>query len=84
MLFRSVLDENGKLRSKYAAYEFREVPLNNLKFLAFRMDNAPWGKEVDLRRKIDHAIDRDVIVRELFRSHARVAKTIIPPGMTNW
>lgn len=83
-LYNEVLDENGKVRAKYAGYEFRETPLNNLKFIAFRMDKAPWGKDVELRREVSLAIDRDVIVKDLFRGHARTATNIIPSGMTNW
>jgi ABC-type transport system substrate-binding protein len=83
-LYNEILDENGKVRSKYAGYEFREVPLNNLKFVAFKMSNAPWGTDVELRREVSQAINRDIIVKDLFRGHARASKTIIPPGMTNW
>lgn len=80
-LYNEVLDSNGKLRPKYSEYQLREVPLNNLKFVAFRMGKAPWGTDVELRRKVNSAVDRAVIVASLFRGHARPATTIIPPGM---
>jgi len=83
-LYNEVLDQDGKLRPKYSAYELREVPLNNLKFVAFRMGNAPWGANVQLRHKVDEAINRDVIVKDLFRGHARSARSIIPPNMSGW
>jgi peptide/nickel transport system substrate-binding protein len=83
-LYNEVLDQDGKLRTKYAAYDLREVPLNNLKFLAFRIGKVPWGTETGLRRKVNQAINRDVIVSELFRGHAHSTVRIIPLGMTGW
>jgi ABC-type transport system substrate-binding protein len=77
-LYGEVLDQNGRLKPKYASSQLRIVPLNNLKFLAFRMGVAPWGTDASLRRRVDQAIDRSAIVSNLFRGQARVAHGIIP------
>jgi len=77
-LYREVLDQTGRLNAKYSGSQLRVVPLNNLKFLAFRMGAAPWGTDVFLRRKVGDAIDRAVIVTNLFRGQARAAYALIP------
>jgi ABC-type transport system substrate-binding protein len=77
-LYGEVLDQAGGLKPKYASSQLRIVPLNNLKFLAFRMGAAPWGTEAALRQRVDQAIDRSAIVSNLFRGQARAARGIIP------
>jgi ABC-type transport system substrate-binding protein len=77
-LYGEILDQAGRLRPKYSSSRLRVVPLNNLKFLAFRMGAAPWGTDVTLRRKVNDAIDRESMVDSLFRGQARVARSIVP------
>jgi ABC-type transport system substrate-binding protein len=77
-LYGEVLDPKGELSSKYASSRLRVVPLNNLKFLAFRMGTAPWGTDSMLRKKVYDGIDRSSIVTNLFRGKARVALGVVP------
>lgn len=77
-LFGEVLDAKGQLNTKYASSKLRIVPLNNLKFLAFRMGTAPWGTDAALRKKVYESIDRSSIVTNLFRGDARVALGLVP------
>ena len=69
------------MKDSYKQYPFREVKLLNLKFLAFNMQKAPWGKNLDLRRRVSEGIDRDAITRQLFRGRARIATSVIPSGI---
>lgn len=78
-LYGEVLDPTGHVKTKYVGYQFRVVPLNNLKFLAFRMGASPWGTtDAALRHKVYDSIGRDAMVTTLFRGQARAAHTIIP------
>ncbi len=83
-LFDTVLDASGTVKPEWSGSEFREVKLNNLKFIAFNMEAAPWGKSPELRRRVYNAINRDEIVRQLFRGKARPAKSIIPSGLAGF
>lgn len=80
-LFSEILTPSGEVKDAYKQYPFREVKLLNLKFLAFNMQKAPWGKDLDLRRRVSEGIDRDAITRQLFRGRARVATSVIPSGI---
>jgi ABC-type transport system substrate-binding protein len=80
-LYSEILDGNGNLKPAYKQYAFREVKLLNLKYLAFNMQAAPWGKSVELRRRVSEAIDRRAITDQLFRGKARVATSVIPSGI---
>jgi len=77
-LYREVLDAKGALNAKYATSQLREVPLNNLKYLAFKMGTSPWGTDAALRRKVFDAIDRAGITSTLFVGKARPATSIVP------
>ena len=55
-LYGETLDQEGRLNPKYASSHLRTVPLNNLKFVAFRMGAAPWGTDATLRRKVYAAL----------------------------
>lgn len=78
-LYGEVFDPAGQVQAKYSQYKLKVVPLNNLKFLAFRMGTSPWGaKDATLRKKVYDSIDRNSIVSALFRGKARVARAIIP------
>jgi len=80
-LYSEILDSSGNLKPAYKQYPFREVKLLNLKYLAFNMQAAPWGKSEDLRRRVSDAIDRQAITQQLFRGKARVATSVIPSGI---
>lgn len=77
-LYGEVLDAKGELSSKYASSQLRIVPLNNLKFLAFRMGAAPWGTDAALRKKVYDSIDRTAIATSLFRGKARPSLSVVP------
>ena len=53
----------------------------NYQYLAFNLEEAVF-EDVRVRRAIAHAIDRDEIVRHLWRGQARLADSVLPPG--NW
>jgi len=83
-LYNDVLTSDGKLKSEWTAYESREVTLNNLKFIAFNTQRGPWGTHIELRRKVEAAIDQRVIVEQLFRGKARAASSVIPQGVAGF
>lgn len=83
-LFNEIFAEDGSVKPAWAKYTYREVKLNNLKFLAFNMQQAPWGKNLELRRKVAAAIDRKAIVNQLFKGKARVATSVIPSGVAGF
>ncbi len=53
----------------------------NYQYLAFNLQD-PAFRDVRVRRAIAHAVDRQAIVESLWRDHARLADSILPP--TNW
>lgn len=79
--FREVLASGGGLTPAWSRYELREVSLANLKFVAFNMQSVPWGARAEFRRALSDAIDRNALVRDLFRGHAHTARSIIPDGV---
>lgn len=79
-VFPEILDGGGRVKATYREYGYREVPLLNLKFLAFNMQRAPWGTSLDLRRRVLAALDREGIARLLFRGKATVAPSVLPVG----
>lgn len=80
-LFSQVFDNDGNLREEWKQYEYREVKLNNLKMLVFNMQKEGQGLDLRRRQAIAAAIDRQAIVRQLFKGKARPATSIIPTGM---
>lgn len=83
-LFDAVMDKDGNVLAKWADHRFREVKLNNLKFVGFNMLSKTWGGDPKWRQKVSDAIDRDEIVRTLFKGKARAAKSIVPSGMAGF
>jgi peptide/nickel transport system substrate-binding protein len=79
-VFPEILDGGGRVKATYREYGYREVPLLNLKFLAFNMQRAPWGTSLDLRKRVLAALDREGIARLLFRGKATVAPSVLPVG----
>jgi peptide/nickel transport system substrate-binding protein len=53
----------------------------NYQYLAFNLED-PVFSDVRVRQAIAHAIDREAIVRYLWRDQARLADSLLPPG--NW
>lgn len=76
-----VFKDDGGLKAEWQGYEVRDVKLNNLKFVAFNMEKAPWGKDPGLRQKFAAAINRDAIVQHLLRNKGRSAPSVIPSGV---
>lgn len=80
-LFPAVLDQAGALLPRWSSSSLRVVKLNNLKFIAFNVSGGDQSTELAFRKRIAAAINRDGIVRKLFRGHARAATSVIPDGM---
>lgn len=83
-LYSQVLTADGRVRPEWQNDVFREVPLNNLKFISFNMQRGPWGKNVEMRRKLAAALDSQAIVAQLFKGKARTANSVIPAGMAEF
>ncbi len=60
-----------------------DAPGTEIQYLAFNTRD-PILKNVLVRQAIACAIDRDVIIRTLFRGHARPAVSILPPSHWAW
>jgi peptide/nickel transport system substrate-binding protein len=58
-----------------------ESPGTNYQYIAFNMKD-PVFTDLRVRKAIAHAIDRDKIIKYLWRNQARPATGVIPPG--NW
>ena len=80
-LFNDAFEADGRVKLRWREYQLREVKLNNLKFLAFNMQKRPWGSDLSLRRQVSEAIDRESLVRQLFKGKARPAHSVIPSGI---
>jgi ABC-type transport system substrate-binding protein len=83
-LFGEVLDVHGTPKPEWQKFVYREVKLNNLKFLAFNMQASPWGTTAGLRRRVADSIDRQAIVTQLFHGKARVAHSVVPSGLAGF
>ena len=53
----------------------------NYQYLAFNLED-PVFANVNVRRAIAHAVDRESIIRDLLRNQARRAESVLPPE--NW
>ncbi len=53
----------------------------NYQYLAFNLED-PLFSDLNVRRAIAHAVDRESIIRNLLRNQARRADSVLPPG--NW
>lgn len=82
-LYDQILDAEGQLQARYRDKAMlRETPLNNLKFITFNMESAPWGASHELRQMLSKHIDREKLVNALFKGKARAAYSVIPPGLS--
>jgi peptide/nickel transport system substrate-binding protein len=61
--------------------EVLESAGTNYQYLAFNLDD-PLFSDVRVRRAIAHAVDRDALIRYLWRDQARPADSVLPPE--NW
>lgn len=48
-------------------------------YLGFNLDDPAVGRR-EVRQAIAHAIDREAIIRHLFRGRAQAAESVLPPG----
>ena len=69
------------MKAEWQSHHFREVKLNNLKFLAFNMQSGAWTGSPELRHRVEQALNRDEIVQQLFKGKARATRSIIPEGV---
>ena len=60
--------------------ELAKEPGMNVAYLAMNMDHAPFG-DVQVRRALCHAIDKDRIVKSLYENLAQPAKGPLPPNV---
>ena len=51
----------------------------NYQYLAFNLED-PIFRDLRVRKAIAHAVDREAIVRYLWRDQARIADSLLPPG----
>ena len=58
-----------------------EAPGTNYQYIAFNLKDRLFS-DLQIRKAIAYAIDREKIVRYLWRNQARLATGVIPPG--NW
>ena len=79
-LFNEFLEADGSVRPS-SEYSYREVKLNNLKFITFNMQKAPYGRDEALRRRVSESLNRSAMVKQLFKGRAREATSIVPPEM---
>jgi peptide/nickel transport system substrate-binding protein len=70
----AALKDNGSLA-------ILQAPGTNYQYVTFNLKD-PLFKDVRVRKALAHAIDREKIVKYLFRGQARLATGVIPPG--NW
>ena len=61
--------------------DIMEAPGTNYQYIAFNLKD-PLFSDLRIRRALAYAIDREKIIRYLWRNHARAATGVIPPG--NW
>jgi peptide/nickel transport system substrate-binding protein len=54
-------------------------PGTTFAYLGFNLDDPATGQRA-VRQAIAHAIDREAIIRHLFRGRARPAESVLPPG----
>jgi ABC-type transport system substrate-binding protein len=83
-LYSNVFDNKGNLNKAWKHYTLREVPLSNLKFVAFNMEKSPWGTDPALRARVSAAIDREAMAQRLFKGKARIARSVIPSGVAGF
>lgn len=81
-LYTDVFEKDGTVKPEWRDYIHREVKLNNLKFICFNMESRPWGAQQQLRARVAEALDRQAIVRDLFRGKATAETSIIPAAMS--
>lgn len=80
-VYSQVLTPDGRVKPEWQDDIFRDVPLNNLKFICFNMQRGPWGNNVELRQKFASSLDTKAIVEQLFKGKARTANSVVPAGM---
>ncbi|MDJ0720660.1 MAG: ABC transporter substrate-binding protein [Desulfobacterales bacterium] len=56
-------------------------PGMNIGYLSFNHTKEPWKSNVDLRKAIRHAINREAIVDNLYQGMGQVARNPIPPTL---
>lgn len=64
-----------------AGIDVVSAPGTNFSYLGFNLED-PVAGDLRVRRAIAHAIDREAIIRHLFRGRATLASSLFPP--THW
>lgn len=60
-----------------------KYPGVNIGYMAMNLDHKPF-QNIKVRQAINHAIDREAIVKDVFGSFGRVAKNPIPPMLLGY
>jgi len=69
--------------ARTAAYQFVRKPSLSLQFYGMNCASPPL-KDRRVRQALSWAIDKDEIIREVFKDQFIPAETILPPGMTGY
>lgn len=77
-----VMNPDKTLKPPFAGrYGLQTTPRLQVSYHGFDMQNPPFGTNKKLRQALNLAVDRDTIIREVFRGVGRPAFGPIPPGL---
>lgn len=81
--YTRVFDDVGNLKEEIKSNNVRLQTMPTLTFwwLTFNMQDPVWGKNVNLRKAIAHAIDMDKYIRDFTVNTGQKANSILPPGV---
>jgi oligopeptide transport system substrate-binding protein len=77
----NVFDENRQLKGQYAKYQVAQSLDLSTDFYGFYLPSEPWKDRPKLRQAINHAIDRDKIIKFVLKGRNFPAHELIPPSM---
>lgn len=84
--FSTAIDENGKLSKEIEKenVHLQIAPTLTYWWLSFNMSDPILGKNVNLRKAIAHAIDRDTYIKNFTNNIGQKANSIYPPGVPGY
>jgi oligopeptide transport system substrate-binding protein len=77
----NVFDEDRELKGDYVKYQVAQAVEMSTDFYGFNLEQEPWKSHPPLRQAINHAIDRDRIIRFVLKGRNVPAHQFIPPSM---
>jgi oligopeptide transport system substrate-binding protein len=63
--------------------EYYDVPSEGIWYLGFNVNVKPWNR-LKLRQAVEYAIDKPYLSAVVDNSRAKVANTVLPPGMPGY